>query len=99
MKETKTASGTPEARAAMHEMMSAFEAIKWANDARLYEIERKAIQLFAGGDTEGCRMISLHYGSIACARGEPNTNPSGHPAPGDHVPDRSTARDGTAPSR
>ena len=26
MKETKTASGTPEARAAMHEMMAAFEA-------------------------------------------------------------------------
>ena len=42
MKETKTASGTPEARAAMHEMMAAFEAFKGANDARLDEIERKA---------------------------------------------------------
>ena len=41
MKETKTASGTPEARAAMHEMMAAFEAFKGANDARLDEIERK----------------------------------------------------------
>jgi hypothetical protein len=28
MKETKTVSGTPEARAVMHEMMAAFEAIK-----------------------------------------------------------------------
>ncbi|MFJ6023367.1 phage major capsid protein [Brevundimonas sp. NPDC092305] len=42
MKETKTASGTPEARAAMHEMMAAFEAFKGANDARLEEIERKS---------------------------------------------------------
>ncbi len=41
MKETKQASGTPEARAAMHEMMAAFEAFKGANDARLDEIERK----------------------------------------------------------
>ena len=42
MKETKQAPGTPEARAAMHEMMAAFEAFKGANDARLDEIERKA---------------------------------------------------------
>jgi HK97 family phage major capsid protein len=42
MKETKTASGTPEARAAMHEMLAAFEAFKGANDARLSEIEKKA---------------------------------------------------------
>jgi len=47
MKETKQASGTayaPEsgARAAMHEMMAAFEAFKGANDARLDEIEKKA---------------------------------------------------------
>ncbi|MFC0634883.1 phage major capsid protein [Brevundimonas balnearis] len=42
MKETKTVSGSPEARAAMHEMMAAFEAFKAANDARLDEIERKA---------------------------------------------------------
>ncbi|WP_292028188.1 phage major capsid protein [Brevundimonas sp. UBA2416] len=42
MKETKTVSGTPEARAAMHEMMAAFEAFKGANDARLDEIERKS---------------------------------------------------------
>ena len=41
MKETKTVSGTPEARAAMHEMMAAFEAFKGANDARLDEIEKK----------------------------------------------------------
>jgi len=41
MKETKTVPGTPEARAAMHEMMAAFEAFKGANDARLDEIERK----------------------------------------------------------
>ena len=37
MKETKTVSGHPEARAAMHEMMAAFEAFKGANDARLDE--------------------------------------------------------------
>jgi HK97 family phage major capsid protein len=42
MKETKTASGSPEARSAMHEMMAAFEAFKGANDARLSEIEKKA---------------------------------------------------------
>jgi hypothetical protein len=42
MKETKTVSGNPEARAAMHEMMAAFEAFKGANDARLGEIEKKA---------------------------------------------------------
>lgn len=42
MKETKTASGTPETRAALHEMMAAFEAFKGANDARLDEIEKKA---------------------------------------------------------
>ena len=42
MKETKQASASPEARAAMHEMMAAFEAFKGANDARLDEIEKKA---------------------------------------------------------
>lgn len=42
MKETKTVSGTPEARAVMHEMMASFEAFKGANDARLDEIEKKA---------------------------------------------------------
>ncbi|WP_428150264.1 phage major capsid protein [Brevundimonas sp.] len=42
MKETKQASASPEARAAMHEMMAAFEAFKGANDARLSEIEKKA---------------------------------------------------------
>src|SRR5690606_6591282 len=42
MKETKTASASPEARAALHEMMAAFEAFKGANDARLDEIEKKA---------------------------------------------------------
>ena len=47
MKETKTVSGSPlygdpGARAAMHEMMAAFEAFKGANDARLDEIERKS---------------------------------------------------------
>ena len=42
MKETKQAAGHPEARAAVHEMMAAFEAFKGANDARLDEIEKKA---------------------------------------------------------
>ena len=41
MKETKQAAASPEARAAMHEMMAAFEAFKAANDARLSEIEKK----------------------------------------------------------
>ena len=42
MKETKQASGSPEARAVVHEMMAAFEAFKGANDVRLGEIEKKA---------------------------------------------------------
>jgi HK97 family phage major capsid protein len=42
MKETKTVSGSPETRAAMHEVMAAFEAFKGANDARLDELEKKA---------------------------------------------------------
>ena len=42
MKETKQASGQPEARDVVREMMAAFEAFKGANDARLGEIERKA---------------------------------------------------------
>lgn len=42
MKETKQAAASPEARAAMHEMLAAFEAFKAANDQRLDEIERKA---------------------------------------------------------
>ena len=42
MKETKQASGSPEARAVVHEMMAAFEAFKGANDVRLDEIEKKA---------------------------------------------------------
>ena len=39
---SQQAPATPEARAAMHEMMAAFEAFKGANDARLDEIEKKA---------------------------------------------------------
>ena len=42
MRETKQAAASPEARAAMHELMAAFEAFKGANDARLAEIEKKA---------------------------------------------------------
>ena len=42
MKETKQASGQPEARDVVREMMTAFEAFKGANDARLDEIEKKA---------------------------------------------------------
>ncbi len=42
MKETKQASGHPEAHGAVREMMAAFEAFKGANDARLGEIEKKA---------------------------------------------------------
>ena len=42
MKETKQASGQPEARDVVREMMTAFEAFKGANDVRLDEIEKKA---------------------------------------------------------
>ncbi len=42
MKETKQASGSPEARDVVREMMAAFEAFKGENDARLGEIENKA---------------------------------------------------------
>jgi HK97 family phage major capsid protein len=41
MKETKHASASPEVRAALHEVLAAFEGFKAANDARLAEIERK----------------------------------------------------------
>ena len=41
MKETKQAIGSAETRAAMHEVMAAFEAFKAANDERLEEIEAK----------------------------------------------------------
>ena len=42
MKETKQAAPAAETRAAMHEVMAAFEAFRAANDQRLDEIERKA---------------------------------------------------------
>ena len=41
MKETKEAAASPETRAALHEVMAAFEAFKAANDTRLAEIEVK----------------------------------------------------------
>ncbi len=41
MKETKQAVASPEGRAAMHELMGAFEAFKATNDQRLAEIETK----------------------------------------------------------
>ena len=42
MKETKQGLASAEARAAMHELMGAFEAFKAANDERMEAIERKA---------------------------------------------------------
>lgn len=42
MKETKQAPATPETRAALGEVLAAFEAFRDANDARLEEIERKS---------------------------------------------------------
>ena len=42
MKETKQGLASPEARAAMHELMAAFESFKAANDERLEAIEKKA---------------------------------------------------------
>lgn len=41
MKETKHASASPEARTMLHEVLSAFESFKAANDARLAAIETK----------------------------------------------------------
>jgi HK97 family phage major capsid protein len=41
MKETKHAAAEPAARAAMHEVMAAFEAFKAANDERLGALESK----------------------------------------------------------
>ncbi len=41
MKETKHAAADPAARAAMHEVMAAFEAFKAANDERLHALESK----------------------------------------------------------
>jgi len=41
MKETKNVAGQPAARAAMHEVMAAFEAFKAANDERLGKLEAK----------------------------------------------------------
>lgn len=42
MKETKQAPATPEATAALHAVMAAFEGFREANDQRLSEIEKKA---------------------------------------------------------
>jgi len=41
MKETKQAVASPEVRAALHEVLSAFEAFKAANDQRLSALEKK----------------------------------------------------------
>ena len=41
MKETKSAVATAETRAAMHEMMAAFEAFKAVNDTRLTALEAR----------------------------------------------------------
>ena len=41
MKETKHVAAEPAARAAMHEVMAAFEAFKAANDQRLEAIESR----------------------------------------------------------
>jgi len=41
MKETKQAAASPEARAALHEVLAAFEGFKAANDQRLAALETK----------------------------------------------------------
>jgi predicted phage gp36 major capsid-like protein len=41
MKETKQAAASPEARAALHEVLAAFEGFKAANDQRLQALETK----------------------------------------------------------
>ena len=71
MKETKTVSGTPEARAVMHEMMAAFEAFKGANDARLDEIEKKASARCGGGGGTGAAGSGGERGAQAGAGAGP----------------------------
>ena len=56
MKETKQAPATPEARAALHEMMAAFEAFKGANDARLDETKRVGL-----GPGRYCELPARQY--------------------------------------
>jgi HK97 family phage major capsid protein len=99
MKETKTVSGTPEARAAMHEMMAAFEAFKGANDARLDEIERKR-----SADTlleEKVARIDQAVGAaqarldrVVSAGRRPELAPSGTPAQGRDDKETKAAFDG-----
>ncbi|MFT3998404.1 MAG: phage major capsid protein [Asticcacaulis sp.] len=45
MKETKQAVASPEVRAALHEVLSAFEAFKSANDQRLEALEKKQVDI------------------------------------------------------
>jgi HK97 family phage major capsid protein len=45
MKETKQAAASPEARAALHEVLAAFEGFKAANDQRLAALETKRVDV------------------------------------------------------
>ena len=61
MKETKQASGQPEARDVVREMMAAFEAFKGANDARLREIA-PAVSLYVNAHNTAARAAYARAG-------------------------------------
>lgn len=52
MKETKQAVASPEVRAALHEVLSAFEAFKAANDQRLSALEKKQADIVSDEKVE-----------------------------------------------
>ncbi|WIY70303.1 phage major capsid protein [Aquidulcibacter paucihalophilus] len=99
MKETKTVSGTPEARAAMHEMMAAFEAFKGANDARLDEIERKSsadalLEEKVARIDQAVGAAQARLDRVVSAGRRPELAPSGTPAQGRDDKETKAAFDG-----
>ena len=60
MRETKQAAASPEARAALHEVMAAFESYKAANDERLSQVdtllEEKVARIDAGLTSAQARL-------------------------------------------
>ena len=78
MKETKHAAPSAETRAALHEVMAAFESFKAANDQRLDEIERR------GGDPLLEEKVARIDAALTCAerRWERTTADARRPALG-----------------
>ena len=64
MKETKQGAASAETRAALHEVLGAFEAFKAANDQRLAELERKR-----GADTLLEEKVARIDAAVAAASG------------------------------